>query len=123
MTEDEIIELAAKKTVKKAPEELEPTINRQLQELLQHDSPTISPNLAAIIEKYSVPTPTSVPKLLECTPIEFMKKPLEHFKVIRDKYGYSKVISSLTYVQNITSQNEETVIKRCTDIKDFIKVS
>lgn len=120
-SEDEVID-AIKPKNKKSAKELEADIDCQLEGLMNAEASITLPNISEAMSKFSVAMPTSVPKLLECTPMEFMNKPLAHFKLMCEKHSHAKVISSLTYIQNITSQHNPDVLKRVNEVKDFIKL-
>lgn len=122
MNEDEDFVInSIKPRIKKPATELESDINSQLDEFMAVEATLIIPDLVGPLAKYTQAAPSSIPKLLECTPIEFMSIPIEHFKSMCEKHTYTKVISSLTYIQNITSQHNQDVINRVLAIKEAIK--
>lgn len=73
------------------------------------------------IERFAKVVPLRVPPLLECTPTEFMELPPEHFTQLCEKHTYSKVVSSLTYIQNIAGHGDQTVIERVESLKAALK--
>ncbi len=87
------------------------------------DSPPMPELTFDGLDKLAKVAPSMVPTLLECTPVDFMELPLEHFQKLCDKQGYGKVISSLTYVQNITSRNDPLIVQRVLGLKAALKES
>jgi len=67
------------------------------------------------------PAPLRVPKFFKLTPMEFMQTSVEYFNVLCESEGYPRVVSGLTYIQNIASNGNEEIKEKVKNLKAGLK--
>lgn len=101
----------------------EEQVNADLTNVFEAELPVLELEnaISEKLKSMAVPTPTLVPQILECNQTEFMSLPDDHFCGLVIKHNYGKIVSALTYVQNISSKNEPKVLERVHQLKAALR--
>ncbi len=62
-----------------------------------------------------------MPKILNLKASEFMGAPTLHFIKLCEDHSYTKVISGLTYIRNVSSNGDQAVVERAKMLQEDLK--
>lgn len=95
-------------------------LDELMSETFAIESQKLEPNFDKLF-KLIGPAPITVPKVLNLKASEFMSAPISHFIKLCEDHSYSKVISGLTYIRNVSSNGDQAVIERVKVLQEDLK--